>query len=496
MLLSFLLLIPFVGALALLVWPGDQGDERLRIGSIAVLAVQCLVSFALLVPFDPAESGLQLVEQARWVHSIGLDYALAVDGLSLPLVLMNGVLCLVSAIASRRIDNRPRVYFALLLVISGAVNGAFLAQNLLLFFLFYELELIPLWMLIAVWGGANRSYAATKFLIVTAVSGVLILAAFLGLALVSGTMDFSLHPIMAGELGMTAQLVLMGALLIGFGIKIPLFPFHTWLPDAHTEASTPVSVLLAGVLLKLGTYGLLRFCLGLFPEAWQLASPWLAGWAAISVLYGSLAAIAQTDMKRMVAYSSVGHMGYVLLAAAAATPLGLMGALFQMVSHGLISGVLFLLVGVVYARTGTRDLNVLRGLLNPQRGLPLTGSLMIIGVMASAGIPGMAGFISEFLIFRGSLQPFPVATLLSMVGSGLTAVYFLLLVNRAFFGRLAIAPGEVVNPRILDRVALREQVPAIALSLGVLALGLVPELLSNLSEAATTGLSQISGGLS
>ena len=496
MLLSFLLLIPFVGALALLVWPGDQGDERLRIGSIAVLAVQCLVSFALLVPFDPAESGLQLVEQARWVHSIGLDYALAVDGLSLPLVLMNGVLCLVAAIASRTIDNRPRVYFALLLVISGAVNGAFLAQNLLLFFLFYELELIPLWMLIAVWGGANRAYAATKFLIVTAVSGVLILGAFLGIALVTGTMDFSLRPILAGELGMTAQLILMGALLIGFGIKIPLFPFHTWLPDAHTEASTPVSVLLAGVLLKLGTYGLLRFCLGLFPEAWQVAAPWLAGWAAISVLYGSLAAIAQTDMKRMVAYSSVGHMGYVLLAAAAATPLGLMGALFQMVSHGLISGVLFLVVGVVYAQTGTRDLNVLRGLLNPQRGLPLTGSLMIIGVMASAGIPGMAGFISEFLIFRGSLQPFPLATLLSMVGSGLTAVYFLLLVNRAFFGRLAIAPGQVVNPRILNPVALREQFPAIALSLGVLVLGLAPELLSNLSEAATTGLSLITGDLS
>ena len=173
-----------------------------------------------------------------------------------------------------------------------------------------------------------------------------------------------------------------------------------------------------------------------------------------------------------------------------------MGALFQMVSHALISGVLFLMVGVVYVRTGTRDLNVLRGLLNPQRGLPLTGSLMIVGVMASAGLPGMAGFISEFLIFRGTLQPFPLATLLSMVGSGLTAVYFLLLVNRAFFGRLAIAPGEVVNPRILDRVALREQVPAIALSLGVLVLGLAPGLLSNLSEAATTGLSLINGDLS
>ena len=496
MMLSLLLLIPFLGALALILWPADPPPERLRIATVVILALQCLVSFGLLIPFDASEAGLQMVEQARWVHSIGLDYALAVDGLSLPLVLMNGVLCLVAAVASRSIENRPRIYFALLLIISGAVNGAFLAQNLLLFFLFYELELIPLWLLIAIWGGSNRAYAATKFLIVTAVSGVLILGAFLGLALVTGTMDFSLRPILAGDLGMTAQLLLMGALLIGFGIKIPLFPFHTWLPDAHTEASTPVSVLLAGGLLKLGTYGLLRFCLGLFPEAWQVAAPWLAAWAAISVLYGSLAAIAQTDMKRMVAYSSVGHMGYVLLAAAAATPLGLMGALFQMVSHGLISGVLFLLVGVVYARTGTRDLNVLRGLLNPQRGLPLTGSLMIIGVMASAGIPGMAGFISEFLIFRGSLQPFPVATLLSMVGSGLTAVYFLLLVNRAFFGRLAIAPGEVTNPRILDPVALREQVPAIALSFGVLVLGLAPELLANLSEAATTGLSQLSGGLS
>ena len=496
MLLSLLLLIPFLGALALILWPADPPPERLRIATVVILALQCLVSFGLLIPFDASEAGLQMVEQARWVHSIGLDYALAVDGLSLPLVLMNGVLCLVAAVASRSIENRPRIYFALLLIISGAGNGAFLAQNLLLFFLFYELELIPLWLLIAIWGGSNRAYAATKFLIVTAVSGVLILVAFLGLALVTGTMDFSLRPILAGDLGMTAQLLLMGALLIGFGIKIPLFPFHTWLPDAHTEASTPVSVLLAGVLLKLGTYGLLRFCLGLFPEAWQVAAPWLAAWAAISVLYGSLAAIAQTDMKRMVAYSSVGHMGYVLLAAAAATPLGLMGALFQMVSHGLISGVLFLLVGVVYARTGTRDLNVLRGLLNPQRGLPLTGSLMIIGVMASAGIPGMAGFISEFLIFRGSLQPFPVATLLSMVGSGLTAVYFLLLVNRAFFGRLAIAPGEVTNPRILDPVALREQVPAIALSFGVLVLGLAPELLANLSEAATSGLSQLSGGLS
>ena len=491
MLLSLLLLIPFLGALLITLIPGDRNSAFYRSCSVVVLIAQCVASAALLIPFNPADSGLQLIEQVSWLPSIGLDYALAVDGLSMPLLLMNGVLCLVAALASRSIENRPRIYFALLLVISGAVNGAFLAQNLLLFFLFYELELIPLWMLIAIWGGANRAYASTKFLIVTAVSGMLILGAFLGLSLLSGRVDFSLNPVMPGALPIATQLLLMGALLIGFGIKIPLFPFHTWLPDAHTEASTPVSVLLAGVLLKLGTYGLLRFCLGLFPEAWHLAAPWLAGWAAVSVLYGSLAAIAQTDMKKMVAYSSVGHMGYVLLAAAAATPLGLIGALFQMVSHGLISAILFLVVGVVYDRTGTRDLNILRGLLNPQRGLPLSGTLMIIGVMASAGIPGMAGFISEFLIFRGSLGPFPLATLMSMVGSGLTAVYFLLLVNRAFFGRLAIAPGQDPNPRVLSPVPLAQQMPAILLSLGVLVLGLVPHLLVGLSEAATTGLSQL-----
>ena len=260
-------------------------------------------------------------------------------------------------------------------------------------------------------------------------------------------------------------------------------------------------MLLAGVLLKLGTYGLLRFCLGLFPEAWSAAAPWLAGWAAVSVLYGSLAAIAQTDMKRMVAYSSVGHMGYVLLAAAAATPLALIGALFQMVSHGLISAVLFLAVGVVYERTGTRDLNVLRGLLNPQRGLPLTGTLMIIGVMASAGIPGMAGFISEFLVFKGSFEMFPVATLLSMVGSGLTAVYFLLLVNRAFFGRLAVAPGANQNPKILNQVPFAQQIPALSMSLLILLLGVVPNLLVGLSQSATAQLSELAtlvqpGGLS
>lgn len=502
MLITFLLLVPFLGTLALFLWPGRPSPGRLRLICIAFLVVQLALSFAIAFVFDPSLPGMQLQEHRSWLPGLGLDYAVGVDGLSLPLVLINGALSLVSAIITRDIDKRPRIYFAMLLLITGAVNGAFLSENLLLFFLFYELELIPLWLLVSVWGGVNRAYAATKFLIFTAISGMLILGAFLGLALLTGSVDFSLTPVSSDRLAMGGQIWLLIALLIGFGIKIPLVPLHNWLPDAHTQASTPVSVLLAGVLLKLGTYGMLRFGLQLFPEAWARLAPALAIWAAISVLYGSLAAIAQTDMKRMVAYSSVGHMGYVLLAAAADTPVSLLGAVFQMVSHGLISALLFLLVGIVYRKTGTRDLDVLRGLLNPEKGLPLTGSLMIVAVMASAGLPGMAGFIAEFLVFRGSITVFPVATLLSMVGSGLTAVYFLLLVNRAFFGRLAVTPpsGDPVADARLDvqlaPVAPRETLPALALAAGVVVIGLAPGSLSRLSEVATTALATLTNGAS
>ena len=496
MMLSLLLLIPFLGA-ALLLLLSSPPPGRVRAIAIITLALQLAWSLRVLLAFDPHQGGMQLEEVASWVPALGLDYRLGIDGLSLPLVLINTALTLVAAVCTRDISQRPRIYFALLLVINGAVNGAFLAENLLLFFLFYELELIPLWLLISIWGGTGRAYAATKFLLFTALSGMLILGAFLGLALLSGTADFSLTPVMGERLALGSQMVLLLALLVGFAIKIPLVPFHTWLPDAHTQASTPVSVLLAGVLLKLGTYGVLRFCLGLFPQAWHELAPYLAIWAAISVLYGSLAAIAQRDMKRMVAYSSVGHMGTILLAAAAATPVSLQGAVFQMVSHGLISALLFLLVGIVYRKTGTRDLEVLRGLLNPEKGLPFTGTLMILGVMASAGLPGMAGFISEFLIFRGSINTFPLATLLCMVGSGLTAVYFLLLVNRAFFGRMAITPPSEdarTDARLdirLPGVALRETLPALGLSLAVVGLGLVPAGLGRLSEASTTAMAHL-----
>jgi NAD(P)H-quinone oxidoreductase subunit 4 len=477
--LSTLLIIPLLGAALTAGWPRQsrlftQDATRSIASWIAVAVIGWTVW--LLVQFNLSDPQMQFVENMTWIDALGLSYRLGVDGLSLPLVALNSLLTWVAIYSSEETVDRPRLYYSLILLLNAAVTGVFLAQDLLLFFISYELELIPLYLLIAIWGGQKRAYAATKFLIYTALSGALILAAFLGLAWLGGSSSFTYNPALAHALPLSQQFLLLGALLLGFGIKMPLFPFHTWLPDAHVEASTPISVLLAGVLLKLATYGILRFCVGLFPEAWTIAAPWLSVWAIVSVLYGALMAIAQKDMKKMVAYSSVSHMGYILLAAAANTALSISAAMIQMVSHGLISAALFLLVGVVYKKTKTRDIDVLRGLLNPERGMPVIGSLMVLAVMGSAGIPGMVGFVAEFLIFRSSFPVFPIQTLLCMIGTGLTAVYYLLLINNAFFGRLS-APVQNLEP-----VTWRERYPAMILTVAIVLFGLQPSWITRWSE--------------
>ncbi|NEO97190.1 MAG: NADH-quinone oxidoreductase subunit M [Symploca sp. SIO2E9] len=482
--LSVLIWMPILSAAFVGVLPVNLSVKAARRVALAVTFGLLIWSIILLFQFNPSNLSQQFQEYLPWIESIGLTYTLGVDGLSMPLLLLNSLLTVIALYSTDEKISRHRLYYSLILLLNGAVAGAFLAQDLLLFFIFYELELIPLYLLIAIWGGQRRGYAATKFLLYTAVSGVLILAAFLGLAFLDGVSNFAYANTvqLASLLPVGKQLLLLGAILIGFGIKIPLVPFHTWLPDAHVEASTPISILLAGVLLKLGTYGLLRFGLGLFPEAWAIVAPWLAIWAAVSSLYGAFTAITQKDMKKMVAFSSVAHMGYILLAFAAATELSLVASVLQMVSHGLISALLFLLVGIVYKKTGSRNLDMLRGLLNPERGLPVTGSLMVLGVMASAGIPGMVGFISEFLVFRGSFGVFPTQTILCMIGTGLTAVYYLLLVNRAFFGRLSTV---VIN---LPQVKWGERLPAIVLAILIVVLGIQPGWMTVLSEKTTSAM--------
>ncbi|ELS32707.1 MULTISPECIES: NADH-quinone oxidoreductase subunit M [Pseudanabaena] len=490
--LSTLVWVPIAGALLIVFLGAFLDSQQLRRISLGIAIATFGWSIFLLTKFDLSLATIQLGESLAWLDPIGLTYRLGVDGLSFPLVLLNGLLLSIAIYISNDIQ-RPRLYFPLLLLLGGGVNGAFLAQNLLLFFLFFEVELIPLYLLIAIWGGEKRGYAATKFLIYTAISGVLILAAFFGMAIFgsgdTNAFTFNYQDLNLEGASKNVKGILLILLLLGFGIKIPIVPLHTWLPDAHVEASTPVSTLLAGVLLKLGTYGLLRFGLGLLPDAWQAIAPFLAIWAVVSVIYGCLTAINQTDMKKMVAYSSVGHMGYILLALSAATPLALVGATFQMVSHGLISALLFILVGIVYKKTGTRDINSLNGLLNPERGLPITGSLMILAAMASAGTPGMVGFIAEFVIFRSSYAVFPFQTLLCMIGTGLTAVYFLIMIDRVFFGRLAVEKFKDRPPiNSFPFAKWQEKFPAIALALIIVFFGLIPNFATQMIEISADAI--------
>jgi NAD(P)H-quinone oxidoreductase subunit 4 len=436
----------------------------------------------ILYKFDIYIPGMQFQEYLPWNETLGLSYQLGVDGLSILMLVLNSLLTWIAIYSSSQDTERPRLFYSMILLVSGGVAGAFLAENLLLFFLFYELELIPFYLLISIWGGEKRAYAGMKFLIYTAVSGALILATFLGLVWLSGSHSFALDAISTQNISAGMQLLLLVGIILGFGIKIPLIPFHTWLPDAYVEASAPIAILLGGVLAKLGTYGLLRFGFGLFPQVWNVVAPTLAIWGAISAIYGAVIAIAQKDIKRMVAYSSIGHMGYILLAAAAGTNLALVGTVAQMFSHGIILAILFHLVGVIEAKVGTRELDKLSGLMSPIRGLPLISALLVLGGMASAGIPGLTGFIAEFIVFQGSFATFPISTLLCVASSGLTAVYFVILLNRTCFGKLNN------NLAYYSKVVWAEKIPALILASLIVFLGVQPTWLVRWSETTTTAM--------
>ncbi|MBD2188033.1 NADH-quinone oxidoreductase subunit M [Pseudanabaena mucicola] len=482
--LSALIWLPVFGAFAIAFLPQTQVKK----GSAIIASIILILDFLLLRQFDINLAGFQLSENLPWLDNIGLNYSLGVDGLSLPLLVLNGLLTwLIVCFCDRQIKDRNQLFHILMLLIHAGVSGAILSTNTLLFVLFYEIELIPLYLVIAVWGGAQRGYAATKFLIFTAISGILVLVGFLGLGWLASsstpsTPIFDYATLQNLSLPIEIQVTLLVILLLGFTIKAPFVPFHTWLPDAYVESTTPTVMMLGGVVAKLGTYGLFRFCLGLFPDAWSLLSPWIAVWAGLGILYGAMVAIAQKDIKRMVAYSSIGHMSYILLAAAAATPLSMVGGIIQMVSHGLVLALLFYLVGVIEEKVGTRDLDVLNGLLNPIRGLPTTSALLILGGMASAGIPGLVGFISEFLIFQGSFSKFPIPTIFSIIGTGLTAVYFVILLNRTCFGKLDN------HTAYYPKVSGLEQLPALILTVLIIVLGVQPSWLVRWSETSATAI--------
>ncbi|BCX12890.1 MAG: NAD(P)H-quinone oxidoreductase subunit D4 [Thermosynechococcus sp.] len=471
--LTLLIVLPVIGALLMPLLP----ERASRPLALITSGLTFVLSLWMLTRFDVQQPVLQFREFVPWLPPLGLNYSLGVDGLSLPLIVLGTFLTLVVVFTGEK--SAHRLFYALVLLASAGISGALAAQNLLLFILFYEVELAPFYLLILIWGGQRREQAAVKFLLYTAVSGILVLAAFLAMGWLTHAPSFEYQDIRTAGLAPTTQALLLLLLVLGFGIKMPLVPLHSWLPDAYVEASTPTAILLGGVLAKLGTYGLVRFALGCFPQAWGQFSGLLALVAAIGIAYGALAAIAQKDIKRMVAYSSVGHMSYVLLAAAAHTHLSMVGAIAQMISHGLILALLFYLVGVIETKVGTRELDVLNGLLNPLRGLPTTSALLILGGMASAGIPGLMGFVAEFLIFQGSYRIFPLPTLIAVVGTGLTAVYFVIMINRTCFGRLDNATAYY--PRVL----WWETMPALVLTLLILFLGVQPTWLVRWSETTS-----------
>ena len=474
-LLLLLLALPLAGALLVFALP--QGDAT-RVRTAAALTAGAQLLFTLLCwRLPPADLHL------AWVPKLGLELELGLDGLSLPLQLLVALLSTMAILAAPANQSRPRLFFALLLATNLGVSGAFLARNALLFVLAFELVLIPTTLLVAIWGGERRAGAAIRFLVYGSVSGLSLLAAVLALGWFNANgFGFGFDQLAAADLSPTAQGWILALLLLGFGLKLPIVPLHGWQPFTYAQAPTPVVMLLGGAVSKLGAYGLLRFAVGFLPDAWAAWSPWIAIAGAVSAVYGALNAIAQSDIRRLMAYSSLGHMGLLVLALAAATPMSLQGAVAQILAHGLIVALLFACVGLIERKTGTTAIPELSGLLNPLRGLPFTLGMLLLALMAAAGIPGLAAFPAELLVFEGSWTVFPKATLVSLIASGFTAVYAVRLFNRVGFGRLD--NGRAHWPA----TGWSERAPALVLTLLVIAAGLWPTALTGWSGSATAAL--------
>jgi len=430
-----MLFTPLVGAVIVLCLPKER-PALLKWVALVLSFIPLILAGLVWFSYDRAAGGMQFEELYSWIPAIGVRYRLAVDGISIPMVCLTTILTPLALFYSFTIKERPKEFFAFFLLLETAMLGVFMALDFFLFYLFWELSLVPMYFLIGIWGGPRREYAAIKFFLYTLVGSVAMLLAILGMYLQTGTWDIlemaTLHPFAANP---TLAAVAFWAVFLGFAIKVPVWPFHTWLPDAHVEAPTAGSVILAGILLKLGAYGMIRILLPIFPDMFRQFAPIVAGLAAISIVYGALVAMAQWDLKKVIAYSSVNHMGYVMLGvAAAATVVGngpdaatsravaLNGAVLQMWNHGIITGALFFLVGVIYERAHTRDLKAFGGL---GAKVPVFAGILTITTFASLGLPGLSGFVSEFMVFRGAFDMIRPFAIISGLGMIISAAYLL-----------------------------------------------------------------------
>jgi NADH-quinone oxidoreductase subunit M len=484
-LLTLVTFLPVAGALLVLLLPRRREDVTKRV-TLGATLVTFAVSLPLYFQFDPTSAEYQFVEQKAWIPSLGVSYHLGVDGISVLLVLLTTFLMPLVILSSwTSVESRWKEFAVTMLLLEAGMVGVFVSLDLFLFYVFWEAMLIPMYLIIGIWGGHNRIYAAVKFILYTLAGSLLMLVAILVLyfqhGAATGVYTFDL-PVLARYVlpGGRGQDLMFFAFALAFAIKVPMFPFHTWLPDAHVEAPTAGSVILAGVLLKMGTYGFLRFCLPLFPDASLTYAPWMFVLAVIGIIYGAWVSTVQPDIKKLVAYSSVSHLGFVVLGLFTLTAQGMVGGLIQMVSHGLSTGALFLMVGMIYERRHTRLIADFGGLW---KVIPAFSVVFLIVCLSSVGLPGLNGFVGEFLILVGTFQVDRLAAVLATSGIIFAAVYLLWMYQRVCFGEVT----HEANRRLTD-LTPREWAVLLPVLLFIFWIGVYPTTFTTMTEPSVQAL--------
>lgn len=428
--LTIIYMMPFLAVIAMFIIPGSN-QKAVKITSLVFAVISLVLSILLFLAYDYTKGGFQFIEYHVWAASLGINYFMAVNGINVTLVLLTGIIITAGVLASWDVSYRPKEFFILLLTLTTGVFGVFMTYNLFLFFLFYEIAVLPMYLLIGIWGTGPKEYSAMKLTLYLMAGSALIIAGILGLFFGSGLHTFDFDKLLTITYDRTFQIIFFPILFVGFGILAALWPFHTWSPDGHASAPTAVSMLHAGVLMKLGAYGCLVIAVWLLPDGAKFWFPVIAILTLVNIIYGSLGAVAQRDLKYIVAYSSVSHMGIVLLGIAAGNSTAFSGAVLQMFSHGIMTGLFFGLVGMTYGRTHTRIITEMRGLA---KNTPALAAFFALTALCSLGLPGTSGFVAEITVFLGAFKAFPVQAIIAIIGIVVTAFYILRVVQIVFFG--------------------------------------------------------------
>ncbi|MBF0490084.1 MAG: NADH-quinone oxidoreductase subunit M [Candidatus Omnitrophica bacterium] len=480
-LLSSIIFLPLVGVLLVALTP-SRLDKCIKYTGLLITGLGLLLSIYLVMCFDKTKSSMQFVEYCPWLTGLNISYHLGVDGLSLALIFLTALLGFIACLASLNIQEKVKEYFIFYFLLMVGMFGTFMALDLMLFYIFWETVLIPMYFLIGIWGGPRREYAAVKFFLYTLAGSVLMLLSILTVYFLAQPHTFDILKLSSVGFDPHWQMVLFLGFFVAFAVKVPLFPFHTWLPDAHVEAPTPVSVLLAGVLLKMGGYGIFRICLPFFKDAAHNLAPALAIFAVINIVYGACVAMAQTDFKKMVAYSSVSHMGFVILGVAALNSTGFNGAVLEMFNHGIITGGMFLMVGVLYDRAHTRDLSQFGGLSS---SMPFYAFCLTFLSLASLGLPGLSGFVGEFLSLVGAFGHYPWLVVLAAIGLIVGVAYFLYMLQRVLLGTLNPKCVSYGDMTALDLISV---VPLIIITFIV---GFYPQIVLTFQQVTINGIAHL-----